>query len=366
VRGELNNFSLRLRSSDSNNQPAEYRATLDWAGIAPDSETQLYNGVFTVDLIGERQIALESTQIDMRRSSPAAVNENTPLQVQLLDRAANLVLDWADMKRFALIDNTLEIAFLNEPRTTTTRSGENLAEFNSINGATHIIYKNLPDGTPGEERLLLPEAESYIEIITPAGLPAFDSTALPGEPGYMPRALNNLGGECYPINTLQEQANCPPNGNPNPANGNVWYAATDLEAYGGALDLALTRSYNSALVHVDGPFGKGWTTAYLLDYDAPYSADSASRAITPEDVARYPVGLDVTYAPRGLVTFITPSGSRHVFATSAPEFRDGILTALSMPGWTLSRDSVQSPLWELRQDSGLVYFFDRAGRLVRY
>jgi YD repeat-containing protein len=37
-----------------------------------------------------------------------------------------------------------------------------------------------------------------------------------------------------------------------------------------------------------------------------------------------------------------------------------------MPGWTLSRDSVQSPLWELRQDSGLVYFFDRAGRLVRY
>ena len=35
------------------------------------------------------------------------------------------------------------------------------------------------------------------------------------------------------INTLLPQANCPANGDINPANGNLWYAVTDLMAFGG-------------------------------------------------------------------------------------------------------------------------------------
>jgi YD repeat-containing protein len=366
-RGGLSDFNIQLLTPRADNTPALHQINLNWQGIALNSESQLLGGVFSANLTGSRQIRLESTQIDLRHQSmeDARPLENLPLVAQLGDRQASIRLDWSNLERFSLAGGQIEMTFLDEARTTTTRSADDLLRFDALENVIEIVYQNIAAGVPGEHHLLLPAAEDYIEIVTPAGLPAFDGRALPGEDGYAPRALNNLGGECYPINTLQPQANCPLNGHPNPANGNLWYAVTDHLAHGGPIDLALTRSYNSAAHQTGGPFGFGWTTAFLLDYAVPFDPQQNTRPVHITDRA-YPTGLDLTWAPRGIVTFTTPSGSQHVFVTSSNQLDGGTLTALTMPGWTLHRDSVRDLYWTLRQDDGLVYRFDRAGRLVSY
>ncbi len=368
-RGPEDDFTIRLVSFDPAGQPQSYRIDLGWAGVAENSEMTLSGGVLTAALDGERAIALESTLIDMRRlpAPPTELmTENIPLAVTMTDRDTTLLLDWVDMRRLSLVGQMLEFEFIDEPRDVTTRSATDLLRVEALDNVIRIIYKEVSEGVPGEERLLLSRAESYVEIVTPAGFPEFDGRALPGQPGYSPRALNNTGGECYPVNTALPEANCPPNGHPNPANGNLWYAVTDHAAYGGLIDLTLTRSYNSAYAAVDGPFGRGWTTPYLLDYNVAFNPETGSRTITPAEYTGYPVGLDLTYAPRGLVTFITPSGSRHLFASQSDDFDGGELVALTMPGWVLRRDSVRDTRWSLWQDTGLEYQFDRAGRLTQY
>jgi hypothetical protein len=79
---------------------------------------------------------------------------------------------------------------------------------------------------------------------------------------------------------------------------------------GGDIDLALTRSYNSAAANVDGPFGFGWTNTFLLDYNVAFDPATSSRVVDPTVVDAYPVSLDLTWSPRGVVTLITSSGSR--------------------------------------------------------
>ena len=96
----------------------------------------------------------------------------------------------------------------------------------------------------------------------PQNIGWWDNIIGPGRPldtdKFFIVGLNNLGGECAPINTLLSQFNCANNGDINPANGNLWYSVTDLTAYHPVFDLALTRSYNSYNMAADGAFGRGW------------------------------------------------------------------------------------------------------------
>ncbi|MEO0560593.1 MAG: hypothetical protein AAF125_00665 [Chloroflexota bacterium] len=145
----------------------------------------------------------------------------------------------------------------------------------------------------------------------------------------------------------------------------MFYGITDSHAVGGdGFDLMLTRSYNSQLADVDGPFGRGWTSPFPLDYVVPFDETTLSRVVAPGN--SFPAGLDVTFAPRGIVTFTTPTGSRHQFVQTDTTYDGGVLRSLSMPGWTLARDDRYDLTWELTQVDGYTYIFDRAGRLLSY
>jgi YD repeat-containing protein len=370
--GGLDNFAVRMNSLNAVGNLVPYALNWEWNGVAEESEVTLANGVLSIPLIGERLLELQSTNLTVDRRAAEAITPTTLLDVSLNDRGTTLTLDWTNFNRVALVGENVTLEFTDartEVAPSLTRTAVNLSRIDAQNDVFQIIYQDREQGSvtiPGEQRLLLSADEGYIEIITPEGFPTFDSTALPDQPGYEPRALNNLGGECYPVNTTLSEVNCAPNGEVNPANGNLWYGVTDLRAFGGyGLDLTLTRSYNSRTSNVDGPFGFGWSTEYLLDYNVPFNEAQGSRPVTPETVASYRVGLDITYAPRGIVTFTTPSGSRHVFTTEATTYSGGELRALTMPGWTLSRDNLRDN-WRLRQTDGFEYEFDRAGRVVAY
>lgn len=366
--GGLNAMTVRLNTFNRASQLLPYDLVIDWRGVLANSEAHLLDGILTLKMDGGKQLLLESTRITMARRS-SGDEPAIPLDIRLADRAALVTLDFVNMGSFALTGDTIAIQFTDrraELTPTVTRTANRLERFEALNDVIQLVYQAVNEQTPGEQRLLLPRGDNYIEIITPAGFPTFDSTALPDEPGYAPRGLNNLGGECYPVNTTLIEANCPPNGDINPANENLWYSVTDLRAFGGyGLDLTLTRSYNSRAINGDGPFGRGWTTEYLLNTSVPFDRVEGSRPVTPEALAAYRVGLDVTYAPRGIVTFTTFSGSRHVFASQQPAYTTGTLRALTMPGWTLTRPDIRAN-WTLRQSDGFTYEFDRAGRLVSY
>lgn len=196
----------------------------------------------------------------------------------------------------------------------------------------------------GSESLLLPESEDFIQIDTPAEPPGYNPLATPGVQGFLPAGLNNTGLECSQVNTALN-FNCTENGLVNPANGNLAYSVTDLFLPNYARDLTLTRTYNSLNATIDGPFGFGWSTDYVLHPEA----------------ASYQLALDLTQAPRGQVVFTTPSGSRHLFTT---ENSGEAFVSNTLPGWQIAAriDELGSD-WKVYRSDGLAYIFDRAGRL---
>ncbi len=332
-------------------------AVLDWTTVRDFSQVTLREGVYHLDLVAERELTVQST--DMTLVSQPSDAEIAPSTITLNDQAVTIVMNWVNIRAFSLRDNLITFDFLDAPRTTTTRDGTNISRIETIGEIIQLIYKEQA-GIAGEQRLMLPASDSYLEIVTPAGNPPFNGTVRAGGDGYFARALNNTGAECYPTNTAIPQANCPPAGHINPANGNIWLPITDATAFGAMLNLELSRHYNSAYADLDSPFGKGWSSVFLLDYNVLFDTVTNSRIVTPVTIASYAIGLDVTYAPRGVVTFITPTGSRHQFVGDANTLR-----AVTMPGWRLFRASI-SDIWRLVQDNGQVFEFDRAGRLIRY
>lgn len=357
-------FPITINALTADGTPTSHRIDFSWTGVTPESEVSLLGGVLDMDFIDQRDFSIRSTDVMLNSDpSPDGVVPGL-LNAELRDLGARIVLDWTNMQGFRMESDVINLTFQDKPRSTTTRSAVGLSLFEALNDVIRIQYKEAEDGTQGSEHLLLPASDSYLEVVTPPGMPPIDGRALPDQPGYVPRALNNTGGECYPVNTVLPMANCPPSGEANLANGNLWYTVTDHHAPGYQLDLDLTRSYNSRLSHVDGPFGYGWFSNYLIDFPIAFDPVTNSRLIDPAQT--YAVGLDVTYAPRGVVTFFTASGSRHQFVTQETPFIGGEMRTLTMPGWTLSRDGYRDPEWELRQDNGLVLFFDRAGRLLRF
>jgi len=361
----LDDFEILLNALDSAGANVPHRLRLSWQGVRPDATVRLRDGVFHLPYVQERELRLQSSNLELFNQPPLDDRPGAT-DASLLDQQVTFVLDWFNLGFVGLEADTLTLTFLDAPRGTTTRDGANLRLLEALDDVVRIVYKETAGGLAGEQRLLLPRSESYLEIITPAGEPPFDPAALPGAAGYFPRALNNTGAECYPSNTVLPVANCPPNGHPNPANGNLWLSITDLTAAGDLLDLSLTRSYNSRYAAVDSPFGRGWITPYLLDFPVAYDTDTHSRPVTPAIFSDYVMSLDVSWGPRGIVTLITPSGSRHQFVSQESAYVSGVLRAVTMPGWTLEREGIRAPIWRMTQDDGFTFEFDRAGRLLRY
>ncbi len=368
AREKCNNFVIQVQALAENNQPLRHRLCMNWEGIEENSEVSLVNSLVKINLTENRLLRLLSTNININRLTIGLSDPDLP-DIQLLDSSIDIRLDWMRTSQFEYLKNAeglevIQMTFLDQPsRPFLSRSGVDIKTITAEMEFISLVY----DGTNnlGEQRLLLPETSGYLEVVTPAGLPSYTPTALPNQPGYAPRALNNTGGECYPVNTLLHEANCPPNGHPNPANGNLWYQVTDHQADGFRIDLSLMRSYNSALSNVDGPFGLGWIVPFLLDYNVQFDPNRGSREITPENAIIYRVGLDVNWSPRGIVTYTTPSGSQHVFTQSGDNFITGELRALTMPGWILRHDALFGG-WQLTQTDGFRLDFDAAGRLLQY
>lgn len=338
--------------------------------IEMNTEVVYSGGVLHVLMPEQRDLTLQGSNIRIEPLPVEGEALSFPITARLLDQDVTITLDWTNLFRFAYGNNQIALSFLDSPRVDTVRDGTDLALFEAVDDVIRIVYQ----GDQGAEWLMLPRAESYLEIYTPAGEPtfggaAYDGTALPSDAGYAPRGVNNLGGECYPISDALAAANCPANGMINPANGNLWLSITDLRAENGVYDLTLTRSYNSHNYLRDGAFGRGWSSEYPLDYAVAFDRATSTRRVDfaslAADAVFYPVGLDVIWSPRGVVTFTTGSGSRHVFVRDDDAANGELYRALTMPGWTLTRADVRDA-WTLRQPDGFTYQFDRAGRLTAF
>ncbi len=387
-----NSFLTRMSALNALGKTVDETMCLNWKSVEANTEMTVRGGVLEASLVAGRSIKLQSDTIRMVPLAGSAVKNadsaDLPLDIQVADggQPVGIKLDWTNLAHFGYADEgtdgrTLSFSFLDEPRTSTTRPGANLLSVDAVEDVLHIVYRgDGANGTNGRELLLLPRNESYIELVTPAGTPTFNGAsfngqALPNAAGYQARALNNLGGECYPVNTLLEQINCAPNGNINPANGNLWYSVTDLTAYHPAFNLSLTRSYNSYNFAADGAFGPGWSSDFPLDYAVSFDAASNSRLVDlanaePDSRINYRVGLDTTWATRGIVQVTTASGSQHEFVRDdkATGTQGEVYRALTMPGWSLSRSGGNSVTritsnWTLTETNGLTYTFDRAGRM---
>lgn len=374
-------FYIRASGLDAARNPATQEICLDINAIEVPVETRYFYGLLETIVQANRQLTLQANNLTLQRLTlPTTALEGFPVEMQLGADPATAVqirLDWIHLSAFAYASNTITFTFTDPQRSSapTTRDGLGLRRLEAVDDVIEIIYS----GDNPRQHLMLPASESYLEIITPEGTPQFtgapyDGRSLPDEPGYAPGALNNMGGECYPINTLLPEANCPPAGHLNPSNGNLWYAVIDHQAFGADLNLTLTRSYNSYDYALDGSFGYGWFHEYPVDYNIAFDATQQSRPITPPSAApRYRTGLDLALVPRGFITYTTASGSRHVFLKQPAnaEYAGEIYRARSMPGWVLTRSGTAAAqivrsAWELHQDNGLVYNFDRAGRLKSY
>jgi RHS repeat-associated protein len=383
-------FLMRLSALNAVGKTVDENLCFSWTPIEAGTEVTLRGGILSASLLNGRSIRLQSDSIRMLPLQ-GVVNADAPdlpmdIQVNDGDQPVSIKLDWTNLASFAYADEgangrTLSFTFIDEPRTSTTRSGVNVQSIDALDDVLHIVYRgDNGSATNGRELLLLPRSESYLEVVTPAGVPTFNGAvfngqALPDEAGYQARGLNNLGGECYPVNTLLDNVNCAPNGDINPANSNLWYSVTDLVAYHPLFNLSLTRNYNSYNFAQDGAFGAGWTSDFPLDYTVAFDQTSNSRLLDlsnadPATRIKYRTGLDVTWAARGIVVYTTASGSQHEFVRDdkASGTAGEVYRALTMPAWSLSRSGADAVArvrsnWTLSQTAGLTYNFDRAGRL---
>jgi YD repeat-containing protein len=353
--GETLNVTAYAAPSGSTGQtfavaggPATYNLSVDWLDIQRIIASGRGIEAF---LTNDRSLLID------RLNAAISQPPNAPFSITESNGSVTLLsTDWLNTRRIEIEGDALRVT-VDDLRNVVNRSGRVLRTLETRGAAMRAFWQD------GSQTLLLPESGDFIEIDTPAALPAYESSLRPrqineatGAFGYLPTNLNNAGQECYPVNTVFD-FNCAANGEVNPANGGLSLAVTDLHARGARLDLTLSRTYNSHNALVDGPFGRGWSTDYLLDYAVDYAAGQQARRVTPN--MEYPVGLDVTYAPLGLVIYTTASGSRHAFELDDDGWHSG-----TMPGWFIAlRANPLADDWHLARDDGTIYDFDLAGRL---
>jgi len=373
-------FYISLKALTPDQTSAEHQLCIDWGdgintGVLAGKSIDLIDGVLTTHLVGDRDLAVQGTFIDFAPLSLPVETSAGPVKITVGKVPAsqvNIQLDWVHLKAFRLTDD-VAFTFMDDPvrdGQTTARSAANIATIEALDDVIQLIYR---DDT---QRMILPADDGYIEIVKSSPTPLFvgapfDGRALPNTPGYGPRGANNLGNECFQVNTLLKELNCAGNGDINPANGNFWYSVTDLDVYHPRMTLTLNRSYNSASATLDSAFGFGWTSNYPIDYKADYDATSLARPIdTGSGSVSYYAALNVTWASEDVVTYTTSSGSQHTFIKSSGVDAD-TYTGLTMPGWILSREGANRiawarSQWTLRRDDGFTAIFDRAGRLRSY
>ncbi|MBZ0310764.1 MAG: DUF6531 domain-containing protein, partial [Anaerolineae bacterium] len=330
--------------------PAEnltYDVNVDWQGL---EQVVFSNG--TVHLLFEenRQFQTDHLELSVRR----ALTEDTGqiLQTILSDGEEFVSTDWDNISGITILGTNTRIEVQDE-REIIERNNRVVQTLETAEEAIRIRWED------GSESLLLPATEDFIQIETPAEPTSYDPSALPGSAEFLPAGFNNTGLECYPVNTAFE-FNCAENGLVNPANGNLAYSVTDLFLPGYASDLTLTRTYNSRSVSLDGPFGYGWSTDYVLDFNGKYEPNDKARLI--DETTSYKMMLDLTQAPRGQVIFTTPSGSRHLFRAAMP---GDTMISDTLPGWEIpARADDLGTDWRVYRSDGLAYLFDRAGRLT--
>lgn len=318
-----------------------FGVNVDWIGL---EQVEVSDGLVRLDFAEERTLQTDQANLNVRRTEDGSQRINS-------NNAPFVVTDWANIREFDIRSTGTTIDVLDE-RGLVERNGRDLQSLETSDGVMVLRWAD------GGESLILPEAEDFIQIETPPDTSAYDVQATPGEDGFLPANQNNTGLECYPINTALE-FNCAPNGLVNPANGNLVLGMTDLHLPLYAQDLTLSRTYNSQNYRLDGPFGRGWSTDYIPDFDGEFDLELAARLLD----GRYPLSLDLTQARRGQVIVTTASGSRHVFRNAeegAPFFAD------TLPAWRIAaRPDAIGDFWLVYREDGLFYEYDRAGRFVR-
>ncbi len=330
--------------------PAEnltYDVNVDWQGLA---QVIFSNGVVRLLFEENREFQTDQLELTVRR----ALTEDTGQILQtILSNGEDFVsTDWDNISSISILGTNTRIEVQDE-REVIERNNRVVRTLETAEEAIRIRWED------GSESLLLPATEDFIQIETPAEPTSYDPFVLPGSAGFLPAGFNNTGLECYPINTTFD-FNCAENGLVNPANGNLVYSISDLYLPAYANDFTLTRTYNSRSAALDGPFGYGWSTDYVLDFSGKYDPNDKARLI--DETTPYKMMLDLTQAPRGQVIFTTPSGSRHLFRAEAP---GEALVSDTLPGWEIpARADDLGADWRVYRSDGLVYLFDRAGRLT--
>ncbi|KAB2905373.1 MAG: RHS repeat protein [Anaerolineae bacterium] len=328
-------------------QNLTYDLNIDWEGL---EQVILEKGTVRLLFEGDRYFQTDRLNLRIRRE----LSQDTGRFTQTIEANGDpfVSTDWDNMDGIVIQDE-ITLIDVQDERNLISRTGGAVRTLETAEAAIRIRWEN------GGENLLLPAAEDFIEIETPATSTSYDPQALPESPAFLPAGFNNTGLECYPVNTALN-LNCAENGHVNPANGNLVYSVTDLFLPGYAVDLTLTRTFNSRSALIDGPFGPGWATDYVLDFSVPYSENAKSRKLT--ETTGYKMALDLTQAPRGQVILTTPSGSRHLFLAAAI---GDPLESDTLPGWLIAeRSDDLGADWRVYRSDGLAYIFDRAGRLT--
>lgn len=323
---------------------ASYNLSLDWTTLR---DVILINDQVHLTFELGRKIITDQRQIRISRE----LSNDSQLLVISANNSPYIQTDWQNITQIQILSDDIFIG-LEDVRGGIRRQSRALSALQTDSSLIRLQWSD------GGSSLLLPESEDFLQIETPPTLAVYNPGALPGEQGFLPTFFNNIGRDCYPIKTLLG-LNCGDNGEVNTANGNLSLSITDLYAPALRSDLTLIRTYNSLSWTIDGPFGRGWTSNYLLDFNIPLNDALGARYVDGE--ISYKVGLDLTEVPHGQVRYTTITGSQHIFRQNNT---NGEYLSATLPGWKIpSRNNALTDAWRIIRPDGLIYQFDRAGRL---
>lgn len=293
------------------------------------SDMRVLADSINVDLFGRGNAArpdLNPVDVNTRLIDITLKREDNPLPLEIDPTGMGDVLIQAGRLRVQMLDG-------RETDEALVVAGQLVIEDEAIR------YQRLD----GSTTLSLPD---NIRIETPRAF-VDNPTALPDEADYRPRYYNNLGThilDYHPDMNVRE-ALVPVN----VVNGNFHYSVTDFSVPSHALALEWTRYYNSLAPLAQSP-------TYL-------STGHTSGQLGTRWRHSYQVELDITNAPLGQVRLQLPDGGLYDFtAIDEPLMRFRSDQLLS---WTVERVSRLTGEWRAYTTEGMVYEFDRAGRLRR-